>query len=95
MYTLLRASVYDFIDDKTGKPIKGGKVCLMSKTHTDSETAVGYEVDFKSVSKEIIDDLFRQLGNDPKLPCDVDVSLEASLSKVPKITGILVKTKNA
>lgn len=93
MYQLLKFNVFDFIDKETGKPVKGGKIWIMSNEPTEQRNSVGYDVTEKNISFELIEDLKTQLGSDFKLPVPIDLGLMATLDKVPKITSIRVKNK--
>ena len=44
MYQLLKFNVFDFIDKETGKPVKGGKIWIMSNEPTEQKNSVGYEL---------------------------------------------------
>ena len=93
MYKLLRISGFDFIDEKTGKPIRGGKVVLMNNEPTSAESALGFDTDLKSIPYEVYVDVLNQLGTNPVLPVNVDVSTEGSLNSTPRIKGIKVVSK--
>lgn len=93
MYQLLKFNVFDFIDKETGKPVKGGKIWVMSNEPTSQRNSFGYDVTEKNLSSELTEDLKTQLGPDFKLPVFIDLGLMATLDKVPKIISIRVKNK--
>lgn len=88
-YKLLFFKPYEFVNDKTGEVVKGAKIALLGNEPLTEDNYLGYPVEITGISSKISDELSKNL-KDVKLPCDVEVDLQVSLSGKSKIVGINV-----
>lgn len=93
MYSCLKVAPYKFADDKTGEIIEGCKVTLMDLNPTSQRDAVGCDVSTENIQYSYGIDFINSLPEGVKFPVLVDISVEMTLGKKPKVTNIKYRDK--
>ena len=78
----------NFQNDETGEVINGAKICLLGNVPFE-EPDYGYSAEIIWIGKELRDTLIKDIKG-LNFPIDVELTIEDSLTKKPKVKSIRV-----